>query len=415
MARIRGWPGGINTVAEETGLARDELRDAVNVDLTLEGKPRSRRGGVRRFSGTHTHSLSNRADKVLFVDNGELKALNPDYSATSIRSGLSPFLPVEYAEVNGQVYYANGSQSGIVEPDGSHSDWGVADPGGQPAAENASPGGLQAGKYQVSVTHVDVAGRESGATLATTAEVTSGALLLSLIPQHSPLSTRIYVSEPNGSVLRHAVDIPAGVTEYRITSPAGGRVLETQFKRRFPEGSIVRYFGGRMWAVVGSALVYSDALNYGLYSPLANYFQFAEEPTVMEPVLGGIFIVADKTYFLSGTDPSTMRQTKVSDEKAVAGTGTALPASAFDLERVDTDVAFWYADSGATVGLPDGTVILPMEGKVRLPPFERGASFLRSDDGVKKVVTALRGPGDASSFSVGDQVATEIVRNGITL
>jgi hypothetical protein len=222
------------------------------------------------------------------------------------------------------------------------------------------------------------------------------------------------VTEPNGAVLREHAQVSKGVTSFMITRTTQGRVLDTQFHNRLPAGRLIRYFQGRLYVADGSVLRYTPALRYGLHNPSSDYIQFSSDITVVEPVLDGIFVVADKTYFLRGTSPSQFTQIELSDDKGIFGTGTRVQGSLFDPEILG-EAAYWYSNRGAVLGLPGGSVRPLMEGTVAFPEYSEGATTMREQNGIRHVVTALQGSGTAAGLAFGDEVSITVKRNGIEI
>jgi len=413
---FEGWPAGINNVAKDTAVPENALRDALNVDLDNVGKPRLRKGRTKVYSGVGTHSIHNAVCGLVFVEGSTFNALLPDYTASSIGELVSSDR-VAYATLNDATYLTNGFEVWHLSEDKTLKLNGVANPDGQPLPDfTAAAGALEPGQYLFAVTFVDSQGEESGASLAidiTTS--TAGSITLSNIPQNSEASyVRIYGTETDGGVLREFAEIPMGVTSYAITRTVQGRLLETQFMRRLPAGNLIAHFKGRLYVARGDTLWYSEALRYGLCKPADNFVSFPEEITVVQPVEDGMYVVADKTYFLSGTNPKEIRQVVVSDYDAIFGTGTTMRGSAFDPDIVG-DVAYWYSKAGAMLGLPGGIVRPLMENSVALPSYEEGVSGMREENGIRQAVTALRGSGTAAKFAMGDEFVVTVKRNGIVL
>ena len=412
---LEGWPLGINNVAKVTALPEEALRDALNVDLDNSGKPRIREGRTKVYNGTQVHSLHGATCGTVFVEGAELKSLLPDYSASSI-GDLVSHSRVDYAEVNDTTYLTNGFEVWKLDADANIELNGVAHPEGQPIPGFSSlVGSLESGRYLIAVTFVND-GEESGATLAV--EVTTsqrGAITLSAIPQSSDAThVRIYCTEPGGQTLREFAEIPMGTTSYVITRTVQGRVLETQFMRRLPAGRLIAHFKGRLLIAKGNTLYYSEALRYGLYSPANNFISFAEDITIVQPVEDGVYVVADKTYFFNGTNPREFQQIVVSEYRAIFGTGLTTNGSVFSSEVVG-EVAYWYSEVGAMLGLPGGGVRPLMENSVALPSYEEGVTCMRKENGIRQAVTALRGSGTAAKFALGDEFTVTVKRNGIVL
>ncbi|MCP4210874.1 MAG: hypothetical protein GY764_05285 [Halieaceae bacterium] len=413
LTTLSGWPQGVDNITAETDLSSRALREAVNVDLNQVGKPRLRQGFAQRYAGAGVHSLWSGTDKTLFVEAGALKRLWPDYSVTTIRTGLDQNLEVSYEELDGVIRYSNGAQTGAVSALGVEEGWGVEDPAGQPTVAQGPVGGLTSGRYQVAVTFVSAAGEESGSTLATVVEAETGVSLTN-IPQGDAAYVRVYMTEPGGEVLKQQAQIPMGVTAYQITSVSDGPPLDTQFARRMPAGHIVRYFSGMMWVAKDNVLWYSIALRYGVNKPQEAFFQFPERITIVQPVDDGVYVVSDKTYFIAGTNPRAAGQVVVSPNRGIEGTGAQIDTEHFDIERAEGTAAFWYSNRGAMIGLTGGRIEPVMENKVALPEFDHGSTLFREDNGIRQLITTLRGQGTANSFGASDSVVAEVRTNAVT-
>jgi hypothetical protein len=417
------FPKGKNNVSHETDLPDNAARELLNVDLTNSGHPSRRKGytSVYASGGETIHSLFSTKNLTVFMQGQSLKQLHPDFSATNIRTGLDPDNPISYAEVNELIYFSNGDDTGVIDSDGTHAEWGVDAPLGQPLAIQI-PGSLDAGTYQIAVTYLNILGEESGSIRATTITVpVGGGITLTNIPQSTAASINIYVTAANGDQLYWQANIPMGETTYSLTSLNRGRLLETQFLERMPPGQIVRYGHGRMWVAVDDLLIFSPALRYGLFDPRFTYFRFPKTIDIVQPIEDGIYVIADKTYFLAGTDPMEMKQEVVYPYPGVRGTGMAVPHSKFVAENdlisdsAKEDVAFWYSTHGAVVGYPRGNIHPLTEDRVAIAEYGKGASLLREEDGIRQLVTSLTDKGDDNGFGVTDYATAEVRRNGVLI
>jgi hypothetical protein len=119
---------GINNVSNGINLETDELTEAKNVDIDNEGRAKRRDGYTRKFvpSGK-LHSLWSNDRLCLFIDGTTLKRLNADYTATTIRTGVTN-LPMEFLDVNENVYYSSASVNGYIDTlfaDNQYTDPGI--------------------------------------------------------------------------------------------------------------------------------------------------------------------------------------------------------------------------------------------------------------------------------------------------
>ena len=420
------FPLGKNTVMKETDLPNGSARELLNVDLSNSGKPSRRRGFTSVYSGAAIHSLYSTKYHTFFCEGSELKQLNRDFTAAYVTTGLDPSVALSYTEVDGRVYYANGSQKGVITGEAVHAEWGVEAPVGQPILSATAAGGLDAGTYQVAITYVSSSGEESGTGRAALVELTAaGGILISNIPQSSADSCNIYVSPTNGDVLYLAKNVPMGTASTTVQSTINfSKMLETQFMEQVPAGHIVRYFKGRMWMAVGDLLIFTIPLRYGLYDPRHTYFRFPDRISIVQPVENGVYVVSgDKTYFLEGTKPQDMSQTVVYHQGGVEGTGMSVPPKALmnnDLlprsaEDSTEDVAYWFANTGAVLGFPNGTVKAITEDRMTVAEYGIGATLLREEGDTRQLITALTNKGDGSGFGAVDTASAEVIRNGVVL
>jgi hypothetical protein len=414
LKKLGPWPAGINNVAQDTEVPAGALRSALNVDLTDEGKPR-RRGGQSSIYAGDARSLYSSGDFTIFAEADVLKRLFADNSTTTLYAGLDSNNPISYAEVNTTIYFTDGDNNLQTTLGGVVSPLGLPSPVTLPALTTTTTGGMDEGTYQVASTEVTSNGEESGAGMAQVVTLTQGqGILVSGVSFSSGASaTNIYVSKANGEVLYYHSQTSS--TSTSIMEKPQGRKLETQFMDELPAGQLMFYYKGRLWVAQDNVLWYSEPLRYGLCRLSANFIQFPERITIGQAVLDGIYIVADKGYFLAGTDPKQMQQVVVSPYRAVEGTGMILSPDVFGLEDVLEDTAYWFGTNGAVLGLPGGAVKNITEDRLVVPDYVSGATMLRSKAGIQQVISAVRNPGEESTMKFGDTASAEVVRNGITL
>jgi hypothetical protein len=119
---------GINNVADASNLKLEELAEATNVNIDNEGRVSRRDGYTKQFTPSDkTHSLWSNDRMCFFIDGADLKRLHTDYSSAVIRSGVSRY-PMEFIDVDENVYYSNASVNGYISSDGIsnlHADSGV--------------------------------------------------------------------------------------------------------------------------------------------------------------------------------------------------------------------------------------------------------------------------------------------------
>ncbi|HRP74488.1 MAG TPA: hypothetical protein PKZ27_02770 [Rhodocyclaceae bacterium] len=420
------WPRGVNNTAEEGALPENEygtrpiaLREAVNVDLTAQGRPRRRRGYAPAMSGALAHSgwRDSALPFGLYVDGGALKAVFDDLTTQDLGVDVGN-APVSYARINDRVFFSNNSVSGLITPDLQAWSWAPECPLGQPACAAATGYSLDKGMYQVAVTFTDLLGRESGAALAVQLDVgQDGGIELSNIPQPlDPVATptvNFYATGADDQVLRLYTSAPSMTAHGVIADRADGRPLLTQHLQPLPPGGIVRGGHGRQWVARFDQLYWSAPLRYGLFNPARDRMRFDAPIDMLEPIGdgaggAGVFAAAgDKTYWYSGADPHGFSQVIVAHQGVVPGSSLVLPGDAVGMDTA-APVATWLGKDGVHyVGTPGGSVAALTSGVV-VDSADRAAVFYREQGGVAQLVAALRGP-RPQSMAVTDRAYAHIV------
>jgi hypothetical protein len=303
VAKLKGWPKGMDNIQPDFALKSDTLRQAVNVDVLNSGALRRRKGYTSRHAG-RTHSLYAHEAIALFVEDGNLKRLLPDFTAVLLRAGVGD-TPMQYDAEGSTIYYTNNAVNGRVI-DGFAVPWGVELPATPPVATIVG-GSLAAGTYQLVATFVAEDGEESGCGVPTRITLaTPGGLAITLPQPTEPTVARVrlYLTPPDGDALYSVGTAIVGDTTMTLaTPPLWGRELKTQYRSRLFPGEHVQLYKGRAYVAQGPVLWYSDPFAYGLLDPSTNFLAFAAPIDVLVAVENGLYVVADKTYFLKGTGP----------------------------------------------------------------------------------------------------------------
>jgi hypothetical protein len=423
------WPEGVDNVHKETELKRTEggpvgaLLKGVNVDISDEGKPERRAGYVKRLSLTSAHSFWRKGffPYMLYVDSGTMYAWQRGDAPIAVNTGLAN-REVSYAFVNDRVRWSNGHDSGVIFLDLSTAPFGVETPSGPPTLAVGTNGGMPAGTYQVVTTFKDDRGEEGGATIAATIDVPEdGSILVSHIPQPHANNihwSRLYMTQPNGTVLKYARDVPVGMTSLtlgmgRLTVP-----LATQFLDQMRPMQMLRPFAGRLFGARKNMELWSESLRFGLTDDTRNYLRIGDDITMLEPVGdgtegAGIFVADSKrTYFQSGPDPYLFKNPIVYPHGAIKGTAISVPGTVFGFETT-APVIYWYATNGvACIGMPGGVIRPQRHDQALAPAASRGASMFRQIGDLSQIVTTLD---DATQRKVGfgDRAVAKVFRGGV--
>lgn len=429
LINYAGWARGIDNISPQM-VRRDALAAAENVDIDKAGKISRRKGYTKKLDLTNAHSLWSHPNfpYMLYADGASLYAIDQDLNTTELADDLNPYLPLSYTYLNGSVAWTNSVSSARISPGLSTQSLGLQNPVGQPKLTAISSGGLEAGTYQVAITFIAYSGEESGSTLAGLVTVSSGGgIQLANIPQPDELDIRyirIYVSPCNGDGLYHYRDIATGITTWNVGASTPGKLLETQWLEKLPAGQFIRHLNDRLFVARKNVLIYSEALRYGLFNRAYSYFKEADRITLLEPVGqgtqgAGLYLAAGKrTYFMSGGSPNEMRRVIAYPHGAVEGSGVTVPLSIFPENVVGNNAdfgAFWLASNGVfCLGLPSGQVVALTEKRYLAPNAELGAAMLREQDGLRQIITGLKGRSD-NGIRPTDSVTAKVYRHGVVV
>lgn len=413
-AKYEGWKDGENNILRSTELSPTQLRRCVNFDITDTGELQVRQGRSIVYNGSiQPRSFFSNGTRALFVESGHLwelyKKQDGTYDRILVRLNVGA-RAMTHLDVNGDIYWSNGVNTGIFTTEGEDLAWGIRSPHEQPTVIGATSGGrLTAGVYQVAMTFVSDRGEESGTPLAKEITLPEGTETGSIVVQNIPLSTeadtvRIYVSHPNGEGLYRAGEFYTGTPQFRITrvDNAVDIRLQTQFGIKPPAGDVLEYHNGRIYIAQGNVVWFTDPLRYGLVRPHTNFLMYPSEVTVMKAVADGIFICADKTYWVTNIDTSDFQQREVLPYGAVYGTGIDIPES---------DNVAWFSHDGMVIAGLEAQVSNIQEDRSAVSKFNVGAMMYRKSGGLRQIVATLGG-GTQSAYLSRDYAALETARRG---
>lgn len=408
------FPRGVDQVSPETALPEGAARRLVNVDIhngsvgkygTSGGRMTRRNAITRVVQGVMTQSLWSCKAATLYIDGTNLMALSADMAASVLRADVGN-AEMHYVEVNGCVYYSNGTLTGTVR-NGQDGAWGLP----VPAASVTSAvgfGGLAAGTYMVALTYRDADGRESGASPTEVVRVDEGGGIALSGIDTSAYAARVYVSPANGEALYWAHDVPVGNTASYVGAHSPGKLLATQHMVAPEPCTLLEHYNGRIYGVVGTALVATQAMNYDLTRPATDYVLFADVPTMNKAVVDGLYIgSASGVVFLGGAELSQFAKRTVDPLPPIPGSAMRVDGALFGAAG---DGVVWLTRRGWVFGGPTGQVKRLTDGQMALPDYARAAGLYREHNGLRQLLTFVQGGGEAAGAS--DSYETEIVRNG---
>lgn len=374
------WPVGMNNRQPDHALPNGALRNAVNTDLDESGHARRRAGYTKAVGGVGLRGGYS-CDLGAFVVRGtDLCRFNPDKTLTVLATGITGPTPA-YAYFNNEVYFTDGVVCKVISAGGVRT-WGQPVP--LPSTSGVNLTTAATGTYLVAVTTVDADGRESGASDVSTITVTNPSGT-GTVTATSTATRRVYVSKANGTTLY---------------LDGTGMELKTRDIGPPPPGRLVAVHKGRPCIASGSVLWVSEPFAPDWFNRISGFMQFPGEIDVLLAVDGGLYVVADQTYFLRGNGPEDFQVTTVLPYGALYGTGAYVPFS--------EDVV-WYSTRGVVYGTPDGQVKNLQEANVATHAGTQGATLVREQDGLRQVVASVQGA-SVSSLAASSWVEMEVVR-----
>lgn len=395
MADISLMPlAGMNTVAEDAALQRGGdnprlyVRDAVNMNITAEGKAELRPGG-RRVSDTLIRNLWQsplHRDTFATLDDHWVKVAPGtwDYESLALIGGGD----VSHEVLNNAVVVA--APAGIFTFDGQAAKRLTLETPPAPLVTTGD-GAMVAGTYGVAVAWLRD-GMESALSAMTTAKIAADGALdvtLPLSMDETVTAARLYLTKPDGGELRRAADYPTDTSTIHIPLlPELGAVAQFQHLSPMPTGKYLKYWRGRLLTARANILRFSEALAYHLHDERHGFVQMPQRITFVQPVDGGIWVgQVDHVAFLSGSSPESLAVVRKASRAPVPNTAMLVPAEIVgtDLAGGGSQVAVWLAENGYVAGTSEGGLSEIHAGVLRGISAQSGTSVVLD----RRIVTTV--------------------------
>jgi hypothetical protein len=399
---------GMNNRLDSRSLPPDLFRNAVNVIFNDAGMVQFPGfGKTQVYSGTKIHSLYRSGDTTLFVENGVLKRLNSDYTATVLRSGMG-HTKCFYASVGNLTYFCNQVVTGKYDAlTGICSEWGTPTPPRQPDLSVSSTGCLYGGTYRIALTWI-ADGSESGTGLSKRITVPAGGgINLSNFPVPPSYVTHVcvYVSDVNGKDKFWQGDYPANTSYVHVGYSVLTIPLTTQFASPPRPKSILAEFNGRIYYKDGNKVYYTSTRNYGLQK--ANqYWTFDGEVKNIQALPPVLYIHTDNALFsVTGIDAegSPPQLNRIKNYGATEGTS---------ISSTDDELCYGFTDRGFVQYNANGSVVELNWKDVATPSFKNGCATLLEQDGSRYLLFAGTG-GQQNPLADSAYNASELIRGSL--
>lgn len=403
---------GMNNKAPDRNLPDDKLRNAVNVIFSNNGLIKFPGWGKTKvYTGVNCHSLFTVSGAELFVENGTLKLLNNDYSATVLRQNVG-HTPMFYTSIGTVTYFCNEAVTGKFDSLTHRvSEWGTARPPRQPTIAIGSLGGLFAGDYRVAITWL--ADEESGTGRSVKISVPEGGgIQLSNfpVPPAYVKKVAVYVSSVNGKDLYLYGEYPPAINYVNIFRLTTNGVipsipLTTQFCFPPKPTGLIAGHQGRIYYASGAKVYYTMPRRYGLQAALA-YWTFPSEVKTIQSSPPFLFIgTADAMTSVTGIDNAG----SAPQFNRIKNYGCAFNASVTDK---DDSKAYAYSDNGFIQCSGDGTISELSYENNAIPAFKNGAITILERDGTKYLLFSGTSP-LSNKLADPTYLASELARNSI--
>ncbi len=380
---------GLNNTQDPIALGFSWLITANNVDVNDAGKLQLRTGYTQALAATPSGAYATLDEqRMYFVDAGALKAMNANgTSAVTLATGLDD-APMAWAEINGQVFYANGTNSGIIAADNAVLPWAWAVP--TAPTLTAVTGNLDPGLYRACITHHLPDGRETGPSEVVELEIAQGqALQVSGIEQIAGQTTNVYIAPANSTVFQRASSPSVSAIVWNASPDALNVDLETFGMEPLPAGcDVIAAWRGRL--IAAQYFPELDATALWMSQPLGFHLFDLEESMVM--VVGHVLMLAPHDDGLViGTENAIMAYTAEGlTELAPYG---VVPGQHWSPDD-DNTVVFWsqrgvcralpfsnltQAQASVAPGLRAGGAVVRMGGQRRfIVSIQQGGSAFNS-------------------------------------
>lgn len=405
---------GLNTQDAPEALVKGEFREALNLYVT-NAQQMAQREAPALITAGDFHSLETIGELTLIVQEQKLLSVDSAGVTTELFDGLTAHEAMSYEEYNGDIFFSNGIDAGMIQ-DGVVAPWGMELPA--PPATVAADGSMPAGKYVVYVAYQDTEGAESVASLPARVQLYAQGGINVIFPKFPSYAeiVNVYVTLHDGVVAYLNKQVPVAQTSVLITAEGGTAELTSLDMMPAPPSRIVRKYGGRLIGATGSMLWFTDPYNPRRYRPAENYYLFPVEITMVEVVDTGVYIGADKIYFLEGPDMLNMKQIIADTSPAIFGTGMTLDSAYMPLLETNGTLALWLSGKGFMAGANSGEAVPLSENKVTFPVATEGAMAFLKQNGTTQLLSLMREPADDSNtFGMQDRVIATVIKNGVQI
>lgn len=382
--RIPSLERGANNQTYDGRLPEGFARRVVNLNPQPGGSATLRPGYQKVMEATNLRLAVPMAQGVVYVDNDALGWYNDATATPTVLRDQLADGPVAGVAHAGQVYVCTLVDS--YRTDGQTvKQWAVPAPA---LAVDVIPGNLTPGLYKVALVALGDDDEESGAD-PQVVRIEAGEAIR--VTSTDPRRLRLFCSVENGATLFNQGPLIAGAMAINKVDDNTHR-LTTDGYESFPFCEQLATYHGVILGVVDNCVLISEPMIPHLYNPVRGFLQFASKVKVVAPTDGGVFVVADATYFLTNVETGQVESRKVMNIVALEGSGVPLPDGR----------AAWFTEYGLVIGASDGSIELPNRANYAPSLASDGVSGLVEYNGASMVVTAMHGTSTNNDLALSD-------------
>ena len=376
---------GSNNIAKPERLPEGAVVDAVNMDFTVGGKAELRTGFELVRDDNDIRAVFSMGDSIAIVSGGQLIRITDSGDERLADVSLGPVAAVLH---NSELFLNTMADS--LRISSTVEQWSVRNPSFD---LEITVGNFPAGIYKVAVTAVE-GGVESGCMPMV---VTLGDNQGVRVNVDDGRECRLYCSAANSTTLYYqGTAYPSNLLARPVDDTER---LVTDSLSSLPFCS---YLESHQSLIVGAQdrfVFYTQPMMPHLHNPEEDYIQFPSPVTAVVSVGAGLYICADKTYFITGLGGPEMMQNTVLEFGAIEGTVVKLPDGS----------AAWFCKYGQVIARRDGSTELINRASYAPDTAEAGASGFLEHNGNQMIVTTMRGNPSSSALKSNDHWELEVV------
>lgn len=377
---------GSNNITKPERLPEGAVVDAVNMDFTVGGKAELRTGFelVRDYGDIRAVFAMGESIAVAAGDTVKKISGANEVDIATIANGA-----VSAVWHNGQLFLNTHSDS--IRIADTVESWAISAP---VFDIELTLGNFPPGIYKIAVTSLE-GGVESGCSPMT---ITLGEGQGIRVNVQDNRACRLYSSVANSSTLYHQ-GVARSTNLLSLPVDDTARLITGELEP-LPFCNILESHNAIIVGAYERFVFHTKPMLSHLHHPEEDYLQFSEPVTIVAAVTGGLYVCADKTYFITGIGSNEMTQRVVQDFGAVAGTLVKLPDGS----------ASWFCKYGQVIARSDGSIELINRASYAPSIANDGAAGYLEHNGNQMIVTTMRGEPSCSGLKSSDYWDLEVIQ-----